>query len=110
MGGHRSGCCGRVEEEWRFQTRRSAQPQAQEEACDASQEGGQPIHKGTLRVQSQAGVKDRQGIANEEVQGDDQLRHFRVQQGVFWFRPRWADSPGLSSTVLLTSSSKVLFR
>merc|ERR1711861_42131 len=75
-GGHRSGCCGRVEKERFFQTRRSAQPEAQEEACDASQEGGKPIHEGTLRVQSQASVQDRQGIANEEVQGDDQLRPF----------------------------------
>merc|ERR1712019_118789 len=70
------GCCGRVEEKWCFQTRRSSQPEAQEEACDASQEGSKPIHEGTLRVQSQASVEDRQGTANEKVQGDDQLGPF----------------------------------
>merc|ERR1711976_829566 len=57
---------------WRFQTRRSAQPEAQEEACDASQEGSKPIHEGALRLQSQASVQDRQGVANEEAEGDDQ--------------------------------------
>merc|ERR1712187_1082216 len=59
-GGHRGGCCRRIEEE----------------CSDTSQEGRKPIHKGTMRVQSQASFQDRQGIANEEVQGDDQLGPF----------------------------------
>merc|ERR1712019_145550 len=72
-GGHRSGCRRGVEEEWRLQTRRCAEPEAQEEASDASQERGEPLHKGTMRLQSQACVEDRQGVANEEVQGDGEL-------------------------------------
>merc|ERR1711912_211419 len=72
-GGHRSGGRRRVEEEWFLQTRRCAQSEAQEEASDASQERGEPIHKGTMCLQSQACVEDRQGIADEEVEGDDQL-------------------------------------
>merc|ERR1712014_160403 len=72
-GGHRCGCGGRVEEEWFFQTCRSAELEAQEEASDASQEGSQSIHEGTMCVQGQASVEDRQGIANEEAKGDDQL-------------------------------------
>merc|ERR1712151_1014132 len=72
-GGHRCGCCGRVEEEWFFQTCGIAELEAQEEASDASQEGSQSIHEGTMRVQGQASVEDRQGTANEEVAGDDQL-------------------------------------
>merc|ERR1711948_245151 len=34
---------------------------------------GEPLHKGTMRLQSQACVEDRQGAANEEVQGDGEL-------------------------------------
>merc|ERR1712023_302945 len=66
-GGHRRRCRWRVEEEWFLQTRGCAQPEAQEEAGDASQERGEPIHKGTMRLQSQACVEDRQGIANEKT-------------------------------------------
>merc|ERR1712146_615106 len=72
-GGHRSGCRRRVEEERLLQARGCAQSEAQEEASDASQERGEPIHKGTMCLQSQACVEDRQGIANEEVEGDGQL-------------------------------------
>merc|ERR1712232_1254415 len=72
-GGHRSGCRRRVEEEWRLQTRGCAQPEAQEEASDASQERGESLYKGTMRLQSQACLEDRQGVANEEVQGDGEL-------------------------------------
>merc|ERR1712146_552570 len=72
-GGHRRRCRRRIEEEWFLQTRGCAQTEAQEEASDASQERGEPIHKGTMRLQSQACVEDRQGIANEEVEGDGQL-------------------------------------
>merc|ERR1712185_813751 len=72
-GGHRSGCRRRVEEEWLLQTRGCAQSEAQEEASDASQERGEPIHKGTMCLQSQACVEDREGIANEEIEGDGQL-------------------------------------
>merc|ERR1712146_416227 len=72
-GGHRSGCRRGVEEEWRLQTRRCAQPEAQEEASDASQERGEPVHKGTVWLQSQACVEDRQGIANEKVERDGEL-------------------------------------
>merc|ERR1711976_101731 len=72
-GGHRCGCGRRVEEEWFLQARRCAQSEAQEEASDASQERCEPIHKGTMCLQSQACVEDRQGIAYEEAQGDGQL-------------------------------------
>merc|ERR1719164_196367 len=74
--GHRGGCCRRIEKEWLFQARRSAQHEAEEEASNTSQERRKPIHQGTMRVQSQARFQDRQGIANEEVQGDDQLGPF----------------------------------
>merc|ERR1711879_724730 len=84
---------GRIEKERSFQNRRSAQPEAQEEASDASQERRKPIHQGTMRFQSQACVEDRQGIANEEVEGDDQLGPFRSEP--VSLRPRWAVSPGL---------------
>merc|ERR1712113_32766 len=73
-GGHRCGCRRRVEEEWFLQTRGCAQPEAQEEASDASQERGEPIHKGTMCLQSQACVEDRQGIAYEKAQRDGQLK------------------------------------
>merc|ERR1712170_103562 len=43
------------------------------EASDASQERCEPLHKGTMRLQSQAYVEDRQGVANEEIQGDGEL-------------------------------------
>merc|ERR1712083_680083 len=72
-GGHRSGCRRRVEEERLLQTRGCAQPEAQEEASDASQKRGEPIYKGTMCLQSQACVEDRQGITNEKVEGDGQL-------------------------------------
>merc|ERR1712107_553373 len=75
-GGHRRRCRWRVEEEWFLQTRGCAQPEAQEKTSDASQERGEPIHKGTMRLQSQASVEDCQGIANEEIQGDGQLEAF----------------------------------
>merc|ERR1711941_119307 len=72
-GGHRSGGRRRVEEEWFLQARGCAQSEAQEEASDTSQERGEPIHKGTMRLQSQASVEDRAGIANEKVEGDGEL-------------------------------------
>merc|ERR1712187_752241 len=50
-----------------------AQPEAQEEASDASQERGESLYKGTMRLQSQACLEDRQGVANEEVQRDGEL-------------------------------------
>merc|ERR1712187_668633 len=50
--------------------------EAEEKASDASQEGCEPIHKRTLRFQSQASFEDRQGTANEEAEGDDKLEAF----------------------------------
>merc|ERR1711870_148789 len=49
-------------------------------ASDASQEGCEPIHKRTMRFQSQASFEDRQGIAYEEAEGDDQLEAVRVYE------------------------------
>merc|ERR1712151_1482001 len=75
-GGHRGSCGGSAEEEWFVQDRRRVELEAQEEASDASQEGCEPIHERAMRFQSQASFEDRQGIANEEVEGDDQLEAF----------------------------------
>merc|ERR1712048_191532 len=102
-GGHRCSCGGSVEEEWFVQDRRRVELEAQEKASDASQEGCEPIHKRTMRFQSQASFEDRQGIADEEAEGDDQLEAFeyvKMKINTFskiesQFRPRWADSPGL---------------
>merc|ERR1712080_663295 len=38
-----------------------------------SQEGHQPIHQGTLRVQSQACLQDREGTCHEEAEGGLEL-------------------------------------
>merc|ERR1712060_525609 len=75
-GGNRGGCGGSVEEEWLLQDRRRVELEAEEKASDASQEGRKPIHKRTARFQSQASFEDRQGLANEEAEGDDQLEAF----------------------------------
>merc|ERR1711976_815675 len=64
------------EEEWFLQTRGCVELEAQEEACDASQERCEPIHERTMRLQSQASVQDRQGIAYEEAEGDGELKRF----------------------------------
>merc|ERR1712048_998392 len=64
------------EEKWFLQTRGCAQLEAQEEASDASQERGEPIHERAMRLQSQASVQDRQGLADEEVEGDGELKRF----------------------------------
>merc|ERR1712115_571453 len=79
-GGNRGGCGGSVEEEWFVQDRRRAELEAQEKASDASQEGCEPIHKRAMRFQSQASFEDRQGIAYEEAEGDDQLEAFLVRE------------------------------
>merc|ERR1711979_69619 len=67
-------------EEWFLQDRRRIELEAQEKASDASQEGREPIHKRTMRFQSQASFEDRQGIAYEEAEGDDQLEAVRVRE------------------------------
>merc|ERR1712048_24300 len=72
-GGHRGGCGGPVEKERLVQARRRVEPEAQEKASDASPKGCEPIHKRAMRFQSQASIENRQGLADEEVQGDDQL-------------------------------------
>merc|ERR1711879_868105 len=77
-GGNRGGCGGSIEEEWLLQDRRRVELEAQEKASNASQEGCEPIHKRTVRFQSQASFEDRQGIAYEEAEGDDQLEAVRV--------------------------------
>merc|ERR1712056_80111 len=64
-----------------FQTRRCVEHEAQEKASDASPQGCEPIHKGAMRFQSQASFEDSQGIAYEEVEGDDQLEGLRVREG-----------------------------
>merc|ERR1712151_60516 len=69
----RRGCGGPVEKERLVQTRRRVEPEAQEKASDASPKGCEPIHKRAMRFQSQASIENRQGLADEEVQGDDQL-------------------------------------
>merc|ERR1712039_618516 len=71
---------GSVEEKWFVQDRRCIELEAQEKASDACQEGGEPIHKRTMRFQSQASFEDRQGIADEEAEGDDQLEDLRVRE------------------------------
>merc|ERR1712048_1079992 len=80
-GGHRGSCGRRVEKERLLQTRRRVEHEAQEEASDASPQGCEPIHKGAMRFQSQASFEDSQGIAYEEVEGDDQLEGLRVREG-----------------------------
>merc|ERR1712146_583541 len=84
MGGVVEGivsCGGRVEKERFFQTRRCVEHEAQEKASDASPQGCEPIHGGAMRFQSQASLEDSQGIAYEEVEGDDQLEGLRVREG-----------------------------
>merc|ERR1711879_602127 len=75
-GGHRRDCRRRVEEKWFLQTRGCVELEAQEEACDASQERCEPIHERTMRLQSQASVQDCQGIAHEKIKGDGELKRF----------------------------------
>merc|ERR1719436_426609 len=75
-GGHRSDCRRRVEKEWFLQACGCVEPEAQEEACDASQERCEPIHERTMRLQSQASVQDRQGITYEEIEGNGELNRF----------------------------------
>ena len=43
--------------------------EVEEEARNSGKEGHQPIHQGTLRVQSQACLKDREGTCHEEAEG-----------------------------------------
>ena len=50
-------------------TRRDVELEVEEEGCQSSQEGHQPFHQGTLRVQGKTCLQNREGVRNEEVEG-----------------------------------------
>ncbi len=49
----------RVEEEWQVQARRIAQHEVEEEACDESSQGGEPLHQRAMCLHDQASQQDR---------------------------------------------------
>merc|ERR1712048_1237659 len=94
-------CCRSVEEEWFFQVRRYVEHEVEEEACNPSTQGCQPVHQGALRLQGQAGFQDSSCLGHEKAQGIHQLRRpgTSVGAGPQIFHPlslggrsRWAES------------------
>merc|ERR1711988_1496537 len=71
-GAHRARRGG-AEEDWLLQTRWRVEHEAEEEASDTCPQGRQPVYQGTLCLQGQTCVEDREGPPDEEAQGDDQL-------------------------------------
>merc|ERR1712146_586679 len=72
-GGPDRACSGGAKEDRVLQARRRVEHEAEEEASDTCPQGRESVHEGTLRLQGQACVEDREGPADEEAQGDDQL-------------------------------------
>merc|ERR1712007_282299 len=94
-GGPHRARSGGAEEDWLLQTRWRAEHEAEEEASYPCPQGRQPVHQGTLRLQGQACVEDREGPPDEEAQGNDQLSSVACfAMGSSW--PWWAVSPGPS--------------
>merc|ERR1712146_755656 len=105
-GGHHRACSGGAEEDWFLQTWWRVEHEAEEEASDPCPQGRQSVHQGTLRLQGQACFEDRQGVTDEEVQGNDQLSSVAsLRDGPSG--PWWAVSPDplLWSTVHRRSSA-----
>merc|ERR1712048_20171 len=79
--GNNGGLDGRgrrsVEKGWLLQNCRCAQLEVEAETCNTRTKGRQPIHERALRLQSQAGVKDCEGPADEEAQNIGELMMLR---------------------------------
>merc|ERR1712093_746806 len=63
-----------VEKERFLQARWRIEHEAQEETRSSSSQGCEPLHERAVRLQSEASKQDGPGFADEEAQGDDQLR------------------------------------
>merc|ERR1711974_173586 len=85
-----------VEKERFLQARWCIEHEAQEETRSSSSQGREPLHERAVRLQSKASKQDGPGFADEETQGDDQLRRAGgvAVAAAHSSGPRWADSPG----------------
>merc|ERR1711918_184543 len=78
------------QEERKLQACRHVELEVEEEASNSSQEGHQPIHQGTLRVQSQACLKDGEGTCHEEAEGCLELNFQMICSSIMLW---WVVSP-----------------
>merc|ERR1711976_959942 len=61
------GCSGAVEEERVLQVRGCVELEVEEEACDASSQGRQPLHERAMRFQGETCVTDCEGPCTETI-------------------------------------------
>merc|ERR1739849_47202 len=71
---HRQRRCRAAEKERFFQACWCIEHEAQEETRSSSSQGCEPLHERAMRLQSEASKQDGPCFADEEVQGDGQLR------------------------------------
>merc|ERR1711941_257835 len=91
------------EKERIFQDRRCIELEAEIEARDTRPKGSESIHQGALRIQCETCIQNCEGVADEKVQVDGELRVFG-REALYRRsrdRPWWAVSPGHVGVLLL---------